>query len=190
MPKVATLGVARPLDCLFAQAVRAQYAELDWYVDRGYIHYRTPKTWAEYEHRLVARIAFGPVDGYHVHHIDGDKLNNRADNLLPVSPADHAGLRQNPDLSAVLICAQCGATFARLASRAKRAESHFCSRACADIVKRRAIRPDATALLELMNGVGNWCELGLMFGVSDNAVRKWARKYDLDLSVCDGRRAR
>ncbi len=45
-------------------------------------------------HRIVAWAFIGPPprDGYHVHHIDGDKSNNRADNLVYMSPSEHMSL--------------------------------------------------------------------------------------------------
>jgi transposase-like protein len=38
-----------------------------------------------------------------------------------------------------------------------------------------------------MQEIGNWSALGRHFGVSDNAVRKWAKRFGLDLSLCNGR---
>jgi uncharacterized protein (DUF1330 family) len=53
---------------------------------RGYIR----------EHRLVVEKQVGRVlePDEHIHHIDGDKLNNNFDNLLIVSPSEHAKIHQ------------------------------------------------------------------------------------------------
>lgn len=55
-------------------------------------------------HRLVADRKFGGLRvGFHVHHRDSDKLNNRRRNLLEVHPKVHARLHLYPDA-----CARCG----------------------------------------------------------------------------------
>lgn len=188
MPKVATLNQLHPLDCLFVQAVRVEYGNANWYYDRGYIHYQDGDgCWLDYEHRLVARLAHGLPDRYHVHHIDGVFVNNRADNLLPVTPSDHARIHAGPVIAAELACDWCGSRFVRAVS-CIRYDAHYCSRSCSIAGSHRTSIPDAETLFDLMCSVSNWTALGCMFGVSDNAVRKWAKRYKLDLSVCDGRR--
>jgi hypothetical protein len=55
-----------------------------------------------FQHRLVIQQALGLTElpeGWHVHHIDGDPLNNSLDNLALVTPAGHAELhRKRPKL--------------------------------------------------------------------------------------------
>jgi hypothetical protein len=49
-----------------------------------------------YVHRLVIETFFGPCpDGYECHHIDGDKLNNRLDNLEWISKLEHIKTNMN-----------------------------------------------------------------------------------------------
>lgn len=51
-------------------------------------------------HRLVAQAFIGEIPkGYQVHHIDGNKQNNRIDNLEILSPSEHArkSMIQNPN---------------------------------------------------------------------------------------------
>lgn len=52
-------------------------------------------------HMLIARAfpeIFGEVPkGYHIHHINGNQLDNRLENLLVLSPAEHKRLHQKED---------------------------------------------------------------------------------------------
>lgn len=55
----------------------------------------------------------------------------------------------------------------------------FCSYRCSSIARRIVKRPSKEELAELIEQKTTWLALGKMYGVSDNAVRKWARKYEL-----------
>ena len=57
-------------------------------------------------------------------------------------------------------------------------EQKFCSHNCMHYSQRKIERPNKEELIELMKTT-NWTQLGKMFGVSDNAVRKWAKGYSL-----------
>ena len=53
--------------------------------------------------------------------------------------------------------------------------------------KRKVIRPSKEELEILLLKNKNWCAIGRQYGVSDNAVRKWARWYGLlNISPSDG----
>lgn len=71
-----------------------------------YREYRDPLTgeWIPV-HRRVAEKCFGPdlIEGMHIHHIDHDKTNNRRENLVPLTPAMHARIHQEPKA-----CFRCG----------------------------------------------------------------------------------
>jgi hypothetical protein len=54
----------------------------------------------------------------------------------------------------------------------------YCSYKCAKIAKRKVERPDKETLSSLLEH-NNWTKIGKMYGVSDNAVRKWAKSYNL-----------
>lgn len=54
-------------------------------------------------HRLVVEAFIGEIPkGYHVHHKDGNKQNNRVDNLEIIHPKDHAAktIAENPNVIA------------------------------------------------------------------------------------------
>jgi hypothetical protein len=54
--------------------------------------------------------------------------------------------------------------------------------------QRKVQRPTAAQLEQEMREIANWTALAQKYGVSDNAVRKWAKHYGLNLALCDGRR--
>jgi len=71
----------------------------------GYHEYLDPSTgrW-KLTHRRAAEKKFGKLEaGDHVHHRDGDKLNNRHSNLVVVHPKVHGRLHHNVD-----VCLRCG----------------------------------------------------------------------------------
>lgn len=139
-----------------------------------------------YLHREVAKVAYGDIPpGYHVHHIDGDKSNNQAVNLEILTNSEH--IRKHRPRKKIVICDRCGTEFSIKNKDFLRSEQHYCSTTCRDIGQRKLPRPDAVTLFHQMQSISNWSKIGKLYGVSDNTVRKWAKQYDLDLSVCNGR---
>lgn len=72
---------------------------------KGYREYLDPDTgeWRSV-HRRVAEKKLGRLrPGFHVHHRDGDKSNNRPANLLEAHPKVHGRLHVNPNA-----CLRCG----------------------------------------------------------------------------------
>lgn len=55
----------------------------------------------------------------------------------------------------------------------------YCSPFCFHLETRKVNRPTKEELEKLLSEKVPWVRLGKMFGVSDNAVRKWARGYNL-----------
>lgn len=178
---VADLNVIHPLDCLVVAQVRAEWAQHDWYYDHGYIRYYVGGKAMFREHQYVAQAAYGIPDGYYVHHIDHKRLNNRADNLAVMSPAEHGRLHAlRPRSERVrLTCPVCDAQFVTTRHRHEQRNKTYCSDLCRGIASRKVERPSRERLADLIADLNNWLALGRMFGVTDNTVRKWARSYDL-----------
>jgi len=60
----------------------------------------------------------------------------------------------------------------------KNDKQKYCKPNCSNIGQRKVERPSNAELAKLIEII-SWTELGKKFGVSDNAVRKWAKKYEL-----------
>ena len=54
----------------------------------------------------------------------------------------------------------------------------YCSNSCRGIDTRKVTRPSKEELSKLIEST-SWTQIGKMFDVSDNAIRKWAKKYQL-----------
>jgi|SRR5690606_4371730 len=86
-------------------------------------------------------------------------------------------------------CSTCGKEKRVQPSRLKKYAKHFCNKKCRFPNKesqkrigrthlRKVERPSKDELSKLID-TKTWVSIGRMFGVSDNAVRKWARFYGL-----------
>lgn len=189
--RVSALNALFPTDCPVVQQVRSEYA--DWYYDlpEGYIRYYRGTATQLYEQRLVAERVYGSIPaGSVVRHINKDRADNRAVNLRIITRAQHGLETFGRTPAEERTCAQCGKPFKIRQQRIRRSTSGnvYCSPECRQLAQRKVVRPEKAQLEQLMIDVRNWTRLGEMFGVSDNAVRKWAKQYGLDLSVCNGRR--
>jgi hypothetical protein len=99
----------------------------------GYVQIKVGVRRVDLEHRVVMAVAIGRplATDEHVHHMNGDRADNRLTNLQLLTNAEHQRLH---DFGAVrrrrvsLICQQCGNGYEKKASREK--ESRFCSNAC------------------------------------------------------------
>lgn len=132
-----------------------------------------------------------------LHHIDGNRYNNNIDNLMVLCPTCHSwetsasnhtesdrkrvsvedGITTNPypkpdklvkikrdELT--LTCGCCGKTFNTINE-----SKQFCSYGCAHKAGRK-FNPTVDELLEVLQQTPNYTEVGKLFGVSANAVKK------------------
>jgi len=99
-----------------------------------------------------------------IHHKDGDKLNNSVDNLEVVSVREHYGIHRS--LRPYVSCMMCGK---------KTKNNKYCSAECSSKSQRRVERPSLEELLELVRKYP-FTKIGEMFGVTDNAIRKWLKR--------------
>jgi hypothetical protein len=64
------------------------------------------QTWENTHRRALAkRIGYKNLEGKQVHHIDGDKTNNRINNLVALTPRMHGRIEHEPGA-----CYRCGRT--------------------------------------------------------------------------------
>lgn len=125
-----------------------------------------------YEHIVVAENKLGRslCVGEHVHHIDKNRANNAPENLAILSNSAHSLTHgaERRKTRPICICGKATRTMKNI----------YCSRACDMRAKGFGKCPDKETLMFAMRN-NSMCAVGRMFGVSDNAVRKWARKYGL-----------
>lgn len=161
----------------------------------GYVSYYIPdhhlsnKSGIVYEHMLAAEKMLGRElnEGEVVHHKDGNRSNNSFDNLIVFkSASDHAAFHRGrcihidndvyvaDEIDIKSICPLCG--------NAKDNKADTCID-CYNIIRASNI-PTKETLYDLLRKY-NMCEIGRMFGVSDNAVRNWCKKYGLPYKSSD-----
>ena len=157
-----------------------KYRRLPGHKDRHrrvyYMATTSPRT---YLHQDIYEDRHGPIpDGFHIHHINHDPLDNRVENLAALSPEAHAVLHGQEASRIIRTCAECGEQFSAVRYRAK-----WCSPACKERNRRRAgtayVRPKVEPMAESRN-----CE---ECGAEFIARRPWAR---FCTSLCRGRAGR
>jgi len=150
-----------------------------------------------YEHIVVAEKSLGRrlFSDEVCHHLDGNRGNNCVENILVLSRAQHTKLHEwlkrgatgiersgekrvnsgkSKGESNIRFCEnpKCGR---QLQKRHRR----FCSKSCSgQVYSGGHNHPDAAVLASELQTM-TFTALGRKYGVSDNAVRKWAQKLDL-----------
>ena len=150
-----------------------------------------------YEHIVVAEKMIGrPLkDDECIHHLDFNRSNNRQDNLIVLLKSQHSKLHlwlssgapivkttglqgMNSGKTKVIepsFCLSCGKTL-------QLKQDKYCSIECSGFNRRKMSRPSKNELQKDINTM-SWLSIGKKYGVSDNAVRKWARAYKITKSI-------
>lgn len=160
-------------------------------------------------HILIAEESLGrPLrEGEVVHHEDEDRTNNSPENLYVFINQEHharyhmTGKREKVEdywvsYPRLITCKGCSKEF-----EANRKEAKYCSRQCfhktssAQGFKNKGKRSPSTCVLitsrppkeELYKLLTEnpFTKVGKMFGVSDNAVRKWCKAYGMSTKSKD-----
>lgn len=144
--------------------------------DTGYFYFIDPahplargNSGRVYYHRHIASLKRGRwlVPGEIVHHIDGDRKNNKVENLLITTDKRHGKIHRGE--VAKHTCCQCRRVFRSSDMRRK-----YCSSSCSHLALRRAKRPSQKQLLKDIAHLG-FCGTGRKYGVTDQAIRKWVK---------------
>jgi len=106
-----------------------------------------------------------------IHHpeLDEDNMNSTTHHARLISRPVVNQLQSKPVLASTGTCPICNSpVFATI----------YCNSKCRGEAQRRVNRPSKRHLKQLITKY-SWRALGRKYKVSDNAVRKWARQYDL-----------
>ena len=114
-----------------------------------------------------------------LHHIDGNHENNNLSNLQILCPNCHAltdnycgkGKKAIKQPKEQKLCIDCQKPIDIKSIRCK---------SCAGVIRNQLIckRPPKEQLLKDLVELKYWVQVGKKYGVSDNAVRKWAKFYN------------
>ena len=127
-----------------------------------------------------------------LHHINGNRYDNRIENLQLLCPNCHA---QTDNFAGKNIlrkkkiynCKNCGKEFYASEGSSKNSNI-YCSVECKDeqihnrnkfIQNKKILKPDKETLCNDFKLFGNFSQIAKKYNVSDTAVRKWFKKYNL-----------
>ena len=151
-----------------------------------------------YVHHIIAEQILGRalLPDEHVHHKDCNKHNNQPENLMVfASNADHIRFHSyHLDESSLVInengayvcvpreykCVDCGTQISMWGTR--------CTM-CKSIAQRKVQRPSQEELYAvLVQQKGNFTKISQQYSVTDNAVRKWCKRYGIPHKTSDYRK--
>ena len=148
-----------------------------------YNHAYTNSDGCMFIHRLQAEKKLGRYLSREecVHHIDENKFNNSIDNLMVFKTrADHAAYHMGCDIyldgdvwvanRTMSLCPICG--------KSKEKTAKYCVKCYLQIKKSNSLKPTKDILSKQITQL-SFVSIGKLYGVSDNAVRKWCKSYDL-----------
>ena len=106
-------------------------------------------------------------------HINGDHYDNRLENLRIVCPNCHTHTETFGYKRPNTTCVDCGEEIGSKSTR--------CKKCCAVHNKQTQSNPNKPSKEELLNLIKekSFVEIGKMFKVSDNNIRKWCKRYGL-----------
>lgn len=147
-----------------------------------------------YIHQLQAEKMLGRLllEGEVVHHIDRDKYNNDINNLMVFKTrgehtafhgGDKAYMLEDGSYVCIKKMAYAGHNYCDVCGNIKSHTSNMCQN-CYDI-KRAENIPSKEILENYIKRKIPFTQIGKEFGVSDNAVRKWCKKYRLPFKKQD-----
>ena len=116
----------------------------------------------------------GEQISFHLHHKDGDRLNNELNNLQVLCPNCHSLTDNFAGRAAKkrYYCAGCGAEILKSSVRCVSCDKkRFMQKSKRNMITREELK-------ELIRTTP-FTTIAKQFNVSDNAIRKWCKKYDL-----------
>lgn len=164
------------------------------YIKNGYVmiylpdHHRAEENGLVYEHVYLAEKYIGRKlkDEEIVHHEDRNRSNNSEDNLFVFKTiGDHNRYHATGLMISVgdgsytspikkIKCKQCDNYYDKTGISGHT----YCSTECYNLSMRKSERPSRDELFLLIKTIP-FVEIGNLYGVSDNAIRKWCKSYDL-----------
>jgi len=184
MYQVSNHGKVRSLDRISADGKKLKGRELRL-VSNGYGYYtvgltRNGITKRYYIHRLVYEAFIGKIlNSNDINHIDHDKSNNAPHNLESITHHDNLKdqaiyangvYKDSHNYEGLNNCPICGSVI--------NYKSKMCKH-CTDIKKTSHRIPKNDIIKSLTKSRGNFTKSAKEFNISDNALRKWCRKYKL-----------